>query len=244
MKITVLGNNGPYPKAGSACSGYLLENDNTKVLIDCGNGILSRLQKVCNINDLDAIIITHLHSDHVSDMFILKYAIGLNKTNNETNLSLPVYTSTDDEYLIDNMNYNDSFTVNNLSEEKEIDINGLKFKFKRNNHPVETYAVKVTDGLKTLVYSSDTAYYEGFGDFIKGADTLICECGVLEKDRKSDTPHLSAKQASVIATEANINRLILTHFWPEYKQEEILNEARNYYNGILEMSQEMKNYNI
>lgn len=243
MKITVLGNNGPYPKAGSACSGYLLEKDDTKVLIDCGNGILSRLQKVCNINDLDAIIITHLHSDHVSDMFIFKYAIGLNKTN-ESTLSLPVYTSTDDEYLINNMNYNDSFIINNLSEEKEIDINGLKFKFKRNNHPVETYAVKVTDGLKTLIYSSDTAYYEEFNDFIKDADTLICECGVLEKDRNTDTPHLSAKQASMIASEANIKRLILTHFWPEYTEAEILNEASNYYNNVLEMSQEMKSYTI
>lgn len=244
MKITVLGNNGPYPKAGSACSGYLLQSNDVKVLIDCGNGVLSRLQGICNIFELDGIIITHLHSDHVSDMFVFKYAIGLNKIGDKDNLTIPVYSASDDKYLINNMNYNNSFNIHELSEEMKLSIKGLQFSFKKNKHPVETYAIKVTDGTKTLVYSSDTAYYEELTEFIKGANILICEAGVLEKDRKIETPHLSAKQASMIATDAEINRLILTHFWPEYKVEEIATEAIEYFKGTLELSEEMKTYYI
>ena len=68
MKLTVLGNNGPFPSAGGACSGYLLTNGQTKILIDCGNGTLSNLQKITGLESLDAIIMTHLNSDHSSDM--------------------------------------------------------------------------------------------------------------------------------------------------------------------------------
>jgi len=46
MKLTVLGCCGPYPAAGGACSGYLLEEDGYRVLIDCGNGVLSRYSSI------------------------------------------------------------------------------------------------------------------------------------------------------------------------------------------------------
>src|SRR5690554_3434426 len=75
MKLRVLGNNGPYPKAGGTCSGYLLENKNTKVLLDCGNGVFSKFQNVCKLEELDAIVLSHLHPDHISDVFILRYAL-------------------------------------------------------------------------------------------------------------------------------------------------------------------------
>jgi len=66
MKLTVLGCYGPYPKARGACSGYLLESQDTKILIDCGNGVLSRLLEYCgNLNNIDAILISHLHPDHM-----------------------------------------------------------------------------------------------------------------------------------------------------------------------------------
>lgn len=79
MKLTVLGNQGAAPGAGGVCSGYLLENDNAKVLIDCGSGVLANLQKVCKVSELDAIILTHLHSDHMSDMMVLKYTIEVSR---------------------------------------------------------------------------------------------------------------------------------------------------------------------
>ncbi len=75
MRLTVLGGVWPpYPPAGGACSGYLLENDGDRILIDCGNGVLSRLQKYLAPWELDAIVISHLHNDHISDLFILRYA--------------------------------------------------------------------------------------------------------------------------------------------------------------------------
>lgn len=244
MKLTVLGNNGPYPKAGSACSGYLLQDADKKILIDCGNGTISRLQKICKLESLDAIILTHLHSDHISDIFVMKYAIGIKKMQGKFDKSIPVYTPNDDEYLIDNMNYNDAFNINFLTEDTKISIGNLEFSFSKTKHPVDTYSVSVTDQEKTFVYSSDTSYCEKLIDFANNADLFLCEAGVLEKDKTEDTPHLSAKEAGEISQKANVKRLLLTHFWPEYKLDWIMKEALENYNSILELSHEMKVYFI
>ncbi len=245
MKLTVLGNNGPYPKAGGACSGYLITHNDTKILIDCGNGVLSRLLKVCEIKDIDAILLSHLHSDHISDIFVLKYAIGLNKNNNDNfNKPILLYTATDDKYLVDTMNYNDSFDINAIQNGKKIMINELNIEFKKMCHPVETFAIKISDGKKTFIYSGDTKYTEELINFAADSDFFLCEAGVLEKDMKEDTPHLSPKQAGEIAEKANVKRLVLTHFWPKNRNDEIMEEAKQSYNSILELSKEMKSYYI
>ena len=70
MQLKILGNNGPYPAPGGACSGYLLTSDSgqTRVLIDCGPGVLSRLTADCMPGELDAVLLSHLHYDHMSDI--------------------------------------------------------------------------------------------------------------------------------------------------------------------------------
>jgi len=77
MKLTILGNNGPYPAPGGACSGYLLESDSgeTRLLIDCGTGVLANLLAVCPPKALSAVILSHLHYDHMSDMLPMQYAL-------------------------------------------------------------------------------------------------------------------------------------------------------------------------
>lgn len=244
MKLTILGNNGPYPSAGGACSGYLIEDKNTKILLDCGNGVISNLQKIINIKELDAIIITHLHNDHVGDIFVLKYAFGIMKQMGDFDKKIMVYTASDDKYLLSNMNYNDVFEIIKINDEKEIIINDINISFNRTIHPVETYSVKLTKGDKKFVYSSDTSYNENIIEFSKGVDLLLIEAGVLEKDRLKDTPHLSAKQAGVIVEKANVKRALLTHLWPEYNQEEVLNEALENCNINVEIARLMEGYNI
>jgi ribonuclease BN (tRNA processing enzyme) len=93
MKLTVLGNNGPFPSAGGACSGYLITEGDKNILIDCGNGVLANLQRFIPIEELDAIILTHLHSDHMSDMMILRYALQIKMNRGaKTNYTLNTLT--------------------------------------------------------------------------------------------------------------------------------------------------------
>ncbi len=244
MKLTVLGNYGPYPKSGGACSGYLIEDEDTKILLDCGNGVVSRLFEKCNVESLDAIILSHLHSDHMSDMLILKYAVGIKKAKGLYDGVIPVYTATDDKYILDKLNYKGAFEIIPIKDKDIVNINHLNIQFKKMNHPVETYAIKIQNENKIFVYSGDTGYTDDLIEFAKNADLFLCEAGVLEKDKSEGTLHLTPKEAGMIAESARVKRLVLTHFWPEYNIDSVIEEVDETYNSILEASHEMMSYFI
>ena len=61
--------------AGGACSGYLIEEHGTCLLLDCGNGVFSKLRNFCDYVDVDAVFISHLHADHILD--VVPYASAL-----------------------------------------------------------------------------------------------------------------------------------------------------------------------
>ena len=66
MKLTVLGRHGPFPAPGGACSGYLIEAGDTKLCVDLGSGTLGNLRNILPGLKLDGILLSHLHSDHMS----------------------------------------------------------------------------------------------------------------------------------------------------------------------------------
>ena len=68
LTVTVLGCDGSYPGPGGACSGYLVTCDGTNLWIDCGPGTLAAIQMHLRIEEIDAVLITHEHPDHWSDL--------------------------------------------------------------------------------------------------------------------------------------------------------------------------------
>jgi ribonuclease BN (tRNA processing enzyme) len=245
LKITVLGCYGPYPKAGGACSGYLLEDESTKILIDCGNGVLSRLFISCSdINKLDAVFISHLHPDHMSDLMVLRYAVSIGKMKGKVFRSLPLFLPGNPREDYERIQYNNAYHRTMLQEETKIIIKDCTVTFKRTDHPVECYAMAFKAKGKKIVYSGDTKYFQGLVEFACGSDLFLCEAGILEKDLTENIPHLSAKQGALIAEEAGVKRIILTHFLPDVSRENLVLEAREYFTGILEMAEEGKTYYI
>ena len=75
MRLTVLGKSPSYTDAGGACSGYLVEEGDTILLLDCGNGVFAKLRKFVDYVDVDAVVISHLHADHVLDLVPYAYAL-------------------------------------------------------------------------------------------------------------------------------------------------------------------------
>ena len=75
MRITVLGKSPAWQDAGGACSGYLLEEGAACALLDCGNGVFGKLRTVREYDQVDAIVITHMHADHFIDL--IPYAFAL-----------------------------------------------------------------------------------------------------------------------------------------------------------------------
>src|SRR5680860_997994 len=75
MKLTVLGKSPAWQDAGGACSGYLVAEERTTILVDCGNGVFGKLRGCHDYVDVDAIFISHLHADHFMDL--VPYAFAL-----------------------------------------------------------------------------------------------------------------------------------------------------------------------
>lgn len=244
MKLIVLGNYGTFPGKDGACSGFLLQDKNFNVLIDAGNGTMGRLQRYIRIEDLDAIILSHLHYDHTSDIYVLRYAVETKFALKTMQKLINVYAPGSPEDEMNRLlNYN-VFNVSAISENMAVNINNAEIRFFRMKHSIETYGVRVKYGEKVFAYSADTLYNDNIIHLAKDANLFLCESTATAYDKsRSSIPHLSAMEAASAARDANVKKLLLTHFWFESNKSDYLNEARSVFNNT-ELSEELKEYEI
>ena len=220
MNLKILGNNGPYPAPGGACSGYLLSSDSedTHLLIDCGTGVLARLMDIGALPALDAVVLSHLHYDHMSDMLPLQYALQFNPRPKP----LPVYAPRTPEApraLLEAPCFD-------LWPAKDFVVGEMRVTFTPARHPVETNAVAVEcDGSK-FVFTGDSNQDALVELFCAGADLLLADCGLSRADYKFTAPHYSAELCGQLAAATGAKRLLLTHFNPKYDPSALLEEAR------------------
>lgn len=217
MHIKVLGSVSPYCKNNCNCPGYLLEKDNNRILLDCGNGITREMSFPKDLENL-TIVISHLHRDHCGALLTIGYAsyvyhhLGLLK--DKIKVYLPKDSSLDSKYLT---SMGECFMEFIFYDEKTtIRVDDLKISFKRNPHPIPTYSIKVTSTNVSVVYSADTGYQNNvLEEFSKKADLLICETTFLSGQKKDVDNHLTTIEAGMIAKKAQVKKLLITHFWPE-----------------------------
>ncbi|MBR6767512.1 MAG: MBL fold metallo-hydrolase [Clostridia bacterium] len=221
MKLTILGNNGPYPAKGGACSGYLITSDSgeTQILIDCGTGVLSRLMETTSLSDIDAVILSHLHFDHMSDMLPMQYALQFNPREKP----LPVIAPKGPEAvrrLLECPAYD-------LWPVEDTVIGEMRISFSPARHPVETYAVCITCDNSKFVFTGDSNQDLLMEFFCDGADLLLADAGLSKDDHSFTAPHYSAELCGQLARNAHAKKLVLTHFNPKYNPEDLLAEARS-----------------
>lgn len=229
MNLKILGSVSPYPKGNCNCPGYLISDNNTLILLDCGNGAL-RLFDMNNLNRLK-VIISHLHKDHYADLFSLAYATYVYHNLNLLDKRVEVYLPKANKLELLDYNFLTSLKQNYLrfieyDEKNVITTKGMQVEFKRAKHDINTYYAKVKNDKNSIVYSADTGYSEDLIDFAKKSDILICESSFLSYQKKDNNNHLSAREAGIIARCADTKKLILTHFWPEVEKELYLQEAQ------------------
>lgn len=220
MILKILGNSGPYPAPNGACSGYLLSSDSqeTRVLIDCGPGVLSRLMAEDCLEGLDAVILSHLHYDHMSDMLALQYALQFNPRQK----ALPVYAPDEPEALADLLRR----PCYDLWPAEDVTIGEMRVFFTDARHPVPTKAIRVECDGETFVFTGDTNEDAMVELFCDGASLLLADCGLSREDHSFTAPHLSAQLCGRLAARAHAKKLLLTHLNPKYDPARLLEEAR------------------
>ena len=222
MFLTVLGRHGPYPRPGGACSGYFIEDGPTRVLIDCGSGVLSRLMEYVRPEHLDAIVLSHMHFDHCSDLLVMRYALDQQDVREgEEKRRVPLYTPAEPFETLKTITSGALFAQHTVKGGDEIQIGTLHFSFVPMAHPVPTNGMRITgaDGA-TLFFTGDTKPYPGMEAGAMGADALLADsCFV---DETQTGPHLNVKEACALARNAGVKTLYLTHLWGKYDTEEAM----------------------
>jgi len=224
MLVTVLGFYGGYPHNGIGTSGYLLQNGDQKLLIDCGSGVLNALSNYMKPTDLDAVVLSHYHHDHTADVGVLQYEWLAAKKENP----LPIYGHTQDFVNYAQLTVENATKGIAYNDYEPTEIGTLKFEFLRTVHPVPAYAMRITDkDGKVIVYTADTTYFDGLVDFAKDADLLIADTNFPE-DVTGRKAHLNTKEAGTLAKAANVKRLMISHLPQTVDPEIMLNQSQKY----------------
>lgn len=233
MKWTVLGYQSPFPGPNGATPGYLLEAKGKKILIDCGSGVLAQLSKTLFPYELDAVILSHLHADHIADIWVLQYALKIAERNYDYFQPLPVWMPDQPKRWFDMIRAKPLMKIQVITEKSGIDFgSGLTVKFHRTDHAIPCYAMEFCDGKTTLLYGADSGPSTLWEQMGTGHDLVVLEATYLKENLPSNlSGHLSARQAGQVAETMKAKSLLLTHLYPTYDRLQVIREAKESYSG-------------
>lgn len=225
LTVTVLGYWGTYPGPGEATTGFLVEYGQTRILLDCGSGVLAQMMHVCEVRDLSGVVITHHHHDHVADLGVLTYAVLLARLMTLRTELLPVYMPPAGPDMSHALQAEPLLDVYTVDERSKVTIGGMEIDYARTEHPVYCLAVRITAGGRSFVFSADSAWQPdshapvrtALLQLARDADLLICEASMYagQEEAAKQAGHMTAPQAGLLAAEARVKRLALTHY-PHY----------------------------
>lgn len=213
LTLTVLGCSGTYAGPDGACSGYLVRGGGTTVVCDLGAGTLANLQRHLPPAAVDAVVLSHEHPDHWLDLPLLRNA--LRYVLGAPDRALPVYGTAGTLALAEAVigELAPTLVWHTVEDGSSATIGGLRLRWSGTDHPVETVALRVDGGDRSLLYSADTGAGWVPGELGAGVGTFVCEASLRPED-EGQVQHLSAAQAGALAAEVGAGRLVLTHLVP------------------------------
>ncbi|MBM7702658.1 MBL fold metallo-hydrolase [Metabacillus iocasae] len=231
MKVTVVGFWGGYPHRNEATSSYLVEHEGFKLLVDCGSGALAQLQNYIEPEDVDAMIISHYHHDHIADVGVFQYARLIQKHLGKALEVLPIYGHSHDKHGFERLTHSGITQGFAYDPNETLQIGPFSISFLQTKHPVTCYAMRIQAGNETIVYTADSSYIEEFVPFSRDADFMICECNFYGNQDGSGAGHMTSVDAGKLAAQSNVKHLLLTHL-PHYgNHQQLLTEARQHFQG-------------
>ncbi|WP_216210295.1 MBL fold metallo-hydrolase [Amycolatopsis aidingensis] len=228
-ELTVLGSCGAWPEPGRACSGFLLDHDGFRVVLDLGYGTAARLLARCPDGAVDAVVITHEHPDHCADLSALgrvRYYTGAAR--------LPLYCPPGVLRVLAAMEPRPDphavFEVHELGAAAR--LGPLRLTGFPLPHHVPNRGVRLEAPGLSLAYTGDTGPAPALTDLAAGTDLFIAEA-TLQGPAPATGPRylLTASEAGEVAAAAGAGRLLLTHFWPGSDRAVSVREARAEFGG-------------
>jgi ribonuclease BN (tRNA processing enzyme) len=262
VRVTVLGKSPSWQDAAGACSGYLVQAPGFSVLLDCGNGVFSKLRPICDYVDVDAVVISHMHADHFLDLVPFSYALryaprqqpvpvgGWPGTDDPARprLYLPggggalvrhVVSCWGNDDLIDS-----AFEVHEYAVDEELLLGPLAVRFCEVPHYVPTFAVELACDGARFTYGADCRPNDELVHFARDTDLLLIEASLPRPERDGTRGHLTAREAGEHGLRAGARRLVLTHYSDELDPELTRAEGADGFGGPVDLAREGAVYTV
>ena len=257
MRITVLGKSPAWQDAGGACSGYLVEEGDTCLLLDCGNGVFAKLRQVRDYVDVDAVVISHLHADHFFDL--VPFASALTYAPRQQPVPVDRWPGTDTPARpalhapsgashafrqvcegggMPGGHVEEAFALREYAVEDELQVGPLRLRFHSVPHYLPTHAVDVAGATGRMTFGADHAPSDALADFAAGTDLLLLEATLPRPERSGPRGHLTPGEAGDHGTRARAGRLVLTHISDELDWGWARDQAAGRYDGPVEVAVE------
>ena len=238
LGLTVLGCDGSWAGPGGAGSGYVVASGGTRVVVDTGPGTFSRLQQEVDPAAIDAVVISHHHPDHWSDLLMIdahaRWALHRS--------GIPVYAPAGVAERA-GLSGSASFDWRPVTGGDSITVGALGITFRRTDHSFETLAVRIDGPVSALGYSADTGPGWPLADLGSGLDLVLCEA-TYTTEHEGTARHMSGRQAGRQARQARARRLVLTHRWPTVEASAVGAEARAEFDGPVEHAEPGKGFEL
>lgn len=261
VTLAIAGDSGGAPLAGGACAGYLLRGQGTNILLDCGPGTVPNVRSFLDTRTLDGIVISHMHSDHWTDLIALNIALRMEEfvdTPRPPARPIPVWLPPGGAETAEAVfraltvnvrgssatSFRETLDLREYDPDKTFHIGAARVTFVGpTKHSTLCYGIRVELGGLTIGYTGDTAYCPEAIAVGQDADVFLAECSLLEPGPLSDT-HISAAELGETAALARCKRLIATHFLrsDEPWRAALIERLRRAYAGPLDLVRPRERY--
>ena len=259
MKLTVLGRSPARPNPGEACAGYLVEGGGSRVLMDVGPGVVAQLLRRNTPDELDAVVISHMHTDHCLDLVTLRYCYPWIDVAKKRLLVIvpPGATAQLSEMALGAgyVNFFDkSFIFVEHDGKRPIEVGNLRLEPDETQHFVRTWGFRISargtdeDPDRILSYSADAGPCPALPRLADSAELFLCEAGLRSLAEDDPEPqsrgHLMPDEAGRIARESHAKRLLLTHIPLPDRGEWAMEQAATEFSGPLEIAEPLRTYEV
>ncbi|UMG91652.1 MBL fold metallo-hydrolase [Nocardioides sp. TF02-7] len=243
FRMTVVGCSGSFPGPESPASCYLVqaeaEGRTWSIVVDLGNGALGALQRYVDLLAVDAVLLSHLHTDHCLDMSSYQVFRKWHPSGRAPALpvwgpagtgtrlhrayDMPTLPGQEDEFLV--REYDGPF-----------EVGPFRIRPVPVDHPVPAYGLRIEVDDHVLAYTGDTGPTPVLLDLAADADLLLSEASFRATDDNPPGIHLTGAEAGETAVKAGAKRLVLTHVPPWHDPQVMLAEAVAVYDGPTELA--------
>jgi ribonuclease BN (tRNA processing enzyme) len=231
LSVRVLGCDGSWTGPGGAGSGYLVSSGPTNLVLDLGPGTFAQLQRYIDPASVTAVVITHRHPDHWTDLHPLatqaRFALG--------RTGIPVFSPAGFDRRA-HLDGSTTLDFRPVGDGDSVRVGTLDLTFHRTDHPVETLAIRVDGAGRALGYSADTGPRWSLSRLGTGLDLVLCEASYTAQ-QEGTLGHMSGRQAGEQGRRARVRRLVLTHRWPTVDAEAVALEAEAAFGGRVEQAE-------